>query len=700
MKPCIYMAIVLLLCACSSKSESEPQTDSDAKGIDETHAAEVPVETFVMVTAIKTTVYLDGEPAEGVTVSQGGLPERWTTGQDGIVVVEIDRGIEGDIAIVASHPEARIEGEFVWEDTTEVTIHLDRFNPEDNPEYEFQNPGDPGHSPTSAQCGHCHVTIAEDFFNSRHPYSASNPAVQDLYSGTGLALGEEADCLSAGGSWKKGPDPAGGEESERCYLATGVLSLLNEEACPTDGPCVEQPVEFGGCADCHAPGIDGQLGGRNLLDAEGYAYTRGVHCDVCHHVESIQDDKPAGVAGRLGILRPSDPADTPSFGDWRPLLFGPHDDIPNPFMGIAQRLVFLEARFCSGCHQLDQKVLVPGETIDSERWPGEKLPVHSTFAEWKETGMGTTCQACHMPHDPDVANTADLQLFPSTVGVAGGWPRPVPSVRRHIWYGPKSEDSPLRETAASLVLDSQIEEGVLTVTAKTTKTGAGHALPSGEPMRSLVLLVDATCDGSPLVSAGGDIVPDFGGYLAMKDNNESWALWPGAKAGNIIRVVARQQQFRDYDGIGPFGDGTFSAEQKGMPVEHLVGEATVLSVDGDSVTLDAELPEGDVAYLLEDAPLPETGSAIVGRAGAPGFAFARVLVDADGQRMAPHFRAVDVASDNRLLLGQTWTTQHKFEATCEEPTVRAVLSYRLYPPGIAAKRGWQQVESLLAQVTQ
>ena len=35
--------------------------------------------------------------------------------------------------------------------------------------------------------------------------------------------------------------------------------------------CELDATAFGACADCHAPGIDGVLGGRSLLEAAGFA---------------------------------------------------------------------------------------------------------------------------------------------------------------------------------------------------------------------------------------------------------------------------------------------------------------------------------------------------------------------------------------------------------------------------------------------
>lgn len=158
--------------------------------------------------------------------------------------------------------------------------------------------------------------------------------------------------------------------------------------------------------------------------------------------------------------------------------------------------------------------------------------------------------------------------------------------------------------------------------------------------------------------------------------------------GQVIRVVQRTGNFHDYQGFGPFGDGTFGPGQKGLPVEVVLGEATITAVEGDAVTLSRALPEGDVAFLGDATWL----------AGAPGFAYARVLVDAAGREMVPHFRATDVRSDNRLLPHQRFTSTHRFRTVCPDPEVTARAIHRPFPMWLAAERGWPVRDILMTEV--
>ena len=641
---------------------------------------------------VQVEVTVDGEHLEGVLVVQGGREDQWHTDAEGKVTVEVDPTVKGDKALMASHPECRIgtvQLDPLYPDS--VQIPLVRYDASDNEEYEFLDPGVPGDSWIIEKCGHCHITIQETWYPSAHRTSANNPAVQDVYAGTAATADTEAACQALGGTWKDGPQLGEDGTTKRCYVTDGV----------------EITGGTAGCADCHAPGIDGKVGGRGLEEARGYAYEYGVHCDVCHRVDAVDLTAEArGVGGALKVMRPSEPPKFPDLAVWAPMTFGPSVDVANVLMGSVPREHFRQARFCAGCHEQYQAVLV-GPGIDQDRWPDGKLPVMTTHTEWEASPLGgiSNCQSCHMPiADKSVTNGADLQLLPEPqTGISGGWIRPHGSVREHRWLGPRTPMTPggptMLDGAVKLDLEAEVAGGELVATVTLTNVVGAHAVPTGEALRSMVLRVDATCEGAAIPPTGGDAIPDFGGYLARKEKGEDWTTWPGAEIGQILRVVTRPGGWHDYSGFGSFGDGTFSAAQKGMAVEHVAGTATIIGVADGVVTLDAALPNGDVAYLVAPDAWPEEGAPAAAAAGAPGFGFARVLTGPDGDRMVPHFRAVDVASDNRLGPGAPWTSTHRFADTCQKPLVRAALTYRAYPQDLARARGWTVVEQLVNSET-
>lgn len=714
---CRTLLLLLTLgAACDDKAAPGESSGTPESGRESDAPDSVPdVSSGPRLRPLRVMVTLDGAPAEGATVVQGGNPTRWTTDSAGAADIELDTLVTGVPTVMASHPDARIDGLELPDDpadldawllaNTSLSIPLTSFARTDNLAYVFQDPGDPEHRETSEQCAHCHIDINSDWYGSAHRGSASNPVVHDLYAGAATAFADEETCGSMGGQWWEGLLPGTGASGERCYVGEGLLPALNPD-CGVDGPCDGLAEETGGCADCHAPGIDGALGGRDLLEATGFAYNYGVHCDVCHKIEAVDMDGEPGVAGRLTLLRPTEPSPSPVLGDFLPLTFGPYPDVINPRMGSVQREHFHESELCGGCHQLDYGARVPGTALDPARWPDGLLPIQSTYQEWSEGpyGAGASCQSCHMPPDPDTGNSADLgvHIEEPNPDLATGWYRQPGAVRRHLWTGPRTENTPMLRLAASLSLSEAVEiseagDEELVVQATVTNVGAGHGLPTGEPMRAVFLLVEATCDGEPQAVVGGDALQDVGGWLDRKVRGDDWSVWPGAEPGDVIRVVTRTGDWHDYDGFGPFGDGSFTALDKGLPVEEAVGEAVVVAVDGDVVTLDRALPDGDVAYRGEGGGLPEDGDPVTARAGAAGFAFARVVADQAGSRGAPSFLATDIVSDNRLLPQRSWTSEHRFSASCVDARVTARLYYRARPLDLSRERGWTSTDVLMVE---
>ena len=643
--------------------------------------------------AVHVTVTLDGAPAVDVLVVQGGTTRSWRTGADGTVEATLDVTTPGALVLAATHPEARSGGATLYRSGLEdaVTIALERYDTADNLAYIFQDPGVPGDSSSTAQCGHCHVSIVKRWYASEHRSAASNPRLGDLYAGRAHGASDAVACAALGGAWREGRVPGGDGDALGCYVGPGVLADL-DGACVAGGDCEGTATAFGQCADCHAPGIDGQLGGRDLLEARGNSFANGVHCDICHKVDRVELGAPAGVAGRLRILRPTEHA-SPSLGKFKPLTFGVNVDVLNPRMGNVPRAHFKSADLCAGCHELEQPALVAGGALDATRWPSGRLPIHTTYSEWAASPMspGVSCQSCHMPPDPLARNGADIKGGPAAGGVAAGWVRPPGGVREHSWLGPRAESARMLENAAAVFLAPRVEGDTLVVDATTQNVGPGHAIPTGEPLRSIVLVVEAWCEGDALAAVGGDTVPDYGGALAVRERDAGWLVWPEARVGDELRVVARPGGFHDYVGYGPFGDGAFDAAAKGLPVEHAVGRVRALAVAEDgAVTWDGPVPDGDVAYLTRSP---------TDFAGLPGAAFARVLVGPGGARMVPHHRAVDVASDNRLLPQAKWTSTHRFAATCATSRVEARLLHLDVPAELARAKGWTRTARVMAEVT-
>ena len=662
-----------------------------------------------------TGIVTDGQkPVAGATVMQGGGKPAFETGAEGTFSIDMTTAIPGTPTIVASKIGYRTGGvEFVDAPLEPVEIVVHEVSPPDNTTgYTYGAPG-VGNAEidnSTAVCGHCHTTIVAQFHTSAHAKATRDPLVQDLYAGTANA--DEITCTSAGGVFRNGRVPGSVMDvQKRCYVGPGVLSDLNGCGAPNDLACddptldaAKQPALFGHCADCHAAGLPGPTGGRNLLDATGNTFDHGNHCDVCHKIRDVDLTKPAGVAGRLVIQRPHETVTGEPGAKLRQVMFGPLLDVPNEFMGGSYQPKFSQAVFCAGCHEQQQEALVPGTSVDPARFPSG-LPTHSTYSEWSESAWadaGTQCQHCHMPPNDTLVNTVDTTQ-PDKASITYGFPRPPEQIRSHIFRGPLAGSSRLLDVAVGMWLDAKVINGDLSVMVKLANQGAGHALPTGEPMRSLLLVVQADACGKHLILKDGFTLDDVGGAISrgivgqdvsVAGKDWSWSLAATiAKPGQVLRVMRDTGQWIDYPGIGFFANPALGPADKGIPLRAPVGQAQIVSVANGILTVDQDIlvQPGDIVWLGDEVQSEfADGASSLALAGAAGQSFARVLVDAAGERLVPHYKAVNIISDNRLPPLEPVTTSHIFTlpSACSSASVTATVLYRPIPLHLGRRRGW------------
>lgn len=651
----------------------------------------------------------EGTPVEDAWVMVGGESEdKVSTDFDGNFTLWYSETGYGQAAIVAAKVGYRAQGYEFFKPDTPISIRIRRIDPTDNVDYEFMDPGN-GYDHMKEDCSHCHTGFVLDILSSGHAEATRNPFLQDLYAGVNDLLTTSEACSDAGGDWAMGLEPGDPESSRyKCYLGGGVLSDLNpncggvgQSKCDSpDALDSEKPTGFGACADCHAPGINGIAGDRNLHEAVGYAYEYGVHCDTCHKVRDIDLSQPPGVGKRLVMGRPSDPGQNTFV--WDPVYYGPLIDVPNVAMGGSYQPKFNESQFCAGCHEQEQPALVPGEELDTDKWPNG-LPVHSTFSEWEEgpyNQEATQCQFCHMPANTGRMNAVDISNIQNQ-SITFGFPREPEDIRQHLFRGPLSGEDRLIDDSIFVSLQTVVDAGELDVTVSLANVGCGHALPTGEPMRSLILVVTADSQCGELIPTGGMTINDIGGALGQgvegtdTQSNGTSIEWPDAYAepGLVLRVVRPSGEFDDYPGVGYFSEDGLLPEDKGLEILDPIGEAMVVSTEGDLLFLDQaiDIQNGDILYLAQDWLDPSLGDHDARYlAGMPGHTFSRVLVDSSGNRQVPHHKAVDMASDNRIPPATNVLSHHQFQIPddCNEGSVTATVIYRPIPLNQAEVRGW------------
>jgi hypothetical protein len=649
-----------------------------------------------------------GEPIAGAHVLMGGWTEdRWVqTDEDGLATVGVADGGWTEQYLLAGKEGWSSGG--VRLDFDELPslaeIELLALPEEDNLDYHFQ-PGGDGSSPDTSECGHCHWTIGDDWAGSAHAEAASSEHAWDLYTGSALSLSEE-DCTSLSGWISEGRVPGSeSETAEHCYTGHGVLPWLHESCGGVGQPACDHPDEsdtlesFGSCADCHAPAIDGGTPGHmDLAQATGVGF-EGVTCDLCHKIQSVEPGTRPGLDGAIALLRPSEETFLPN-QEYRPITFGPYPDVIVPIMNGSYAPQFSESEWCSGCHEYAQPALHPDQSLDVDRWP-DGIPVFETWSEYSASDFDglMSCQDCHMPALDEESSTYDITPLGLEPSIDQGWMREDGEVRHHS-FSREGMGSP------GLIMEITEVDGELKVLVTVKNSAAGHAVPTGEPMKQLLLRVRALDEeGTEVMASGGQVVPDVGGYRAEAILGEDAQL-EGREltlvdsslengSGLVVRFIRPTGSWDDYEGPGTahFSSGEWSAEEKGLELEEFLGEIALISLEGDVLTLADDPPEtqeGDRIYVAAETDY----------AGESGWLYAKTLVDSDGARGVPHYRAVDVASDNRIAPGSSGTSEHYFALTESTLTIEATLLRRDRAAAVADPYGWDTADLLIRTTTE
>lgn len=679
--------MLLFLLACPPSPVDSDPTESESphsESIEDT-GSEHPPWTGDTLVRVKDP---EGNPVPEAVVLMGGWSsERWVvTDAEGLATVPIEY-VEGTERQV-------LAGKVGWlsagtrvpdeEPTGGLDVVLRPLPDNDNPEYSFQ-PGGDSSSMSTEFCGHCHLSISDDWSGSVHAQAASDPELWDLYTGRASRM---SSCEQ--GEVAQGQVPGQAQVADYCYVTEGVLGWLNEGCGGPGEPRCDHPdqradlQELGGCGDCHSPATDGgEPGHIDLAGAQGVAF-EGVTCDFCHKVRSVTPGPLPGLQA-IQLERPS--VETQGLFDYEPIMFGPYPDVTVPLMNGSYAPQFREPGWCSSCHEYGQPALHPDQELDEERWP-EGLPVHETWSEFLASGAeeaGFSCQGCHMGtlyEDSAVYDTPDGEM----VSPVHGWVREEGEVHHHDWPDAQGLGDPYVELALAEV------EGALQASV-TLVNRAAHAVPTGEPMRQVILLVSAVdAQGEPVQPVSGQTVPDVGGYTLTgvlgSDASLQGSLLSLPGAGQLegqwtLRIVRPTGSWDDYAGPGTRTAEGLSPEQKGVALDDFVAEVqATASTEG---LLLAELPDlqpGDRVYVVAEDQW----------AGAPGWLYAKVLVDAEGNRAVPHYRAIDVASDNRIPGFGSATSVHSFPTG--ELTVTATLLRRDHASSVSEPYGWPSADRL------
>jgi len=453
-------------------------------------------------------------PVAGATVRLHLDPNGTTTATDGSFTLT-------DLPAATVYTiTAWAEGYYInWQRVTEadvppVHLQLHPIYNTDNVEYSwFEEDGLEG----SAACGSCHSAYPE-WQQDAHAQTATNYRFVTMYAGTDI---------------NDNQSPLTG------YTNDGKIAAPDLDQ-PYYGPGfrLDTPNKTGSCAACHTPMAaklptnDGcsWSGCHSMTTAQYstqvspgasplYLYgdaEEGISCEFCHKIGDVRlnpetqipyEDAPGILS--LVLHRPEAGED---------VFFGPIDDVVRPELEHARDSYLplqQESAFCASCHHG-----VLGGVVANMSVSGGVL-VYSSYAEWlaspySDPETGKSCQDCHMP-----ASGAETFVFPEK----GGQVRANYQVSNHKMLGTNDEE--FLQSAVVMTGTATLANAQLHVTVDLTNANAGHSLPSGSPLRHLLLVVTARDGaGNELPLQSGPTLPDWAG---------DYANAPGQYYAKIIR---------------------------------------------------------------------------------------------------------------------------------------------------------------------
>ena len=192
------------------------------------------------------------------------------------------------------------------------------------------------------------------------------------------------------------------------------------------------------CLTCHEPVRD------LVKTTQTELINEGISCDICHATELANGagdwKKPAPEGVKYGILKDA--------------LSTVHESVFAPKLG--------ESTFCLACHSNSQNA--------------HGISFCSTENEWQKSSFskkGIQCQDCHMP---------------GTEGVAAQLGKMRDRIHSHAFYGGYSEE--MLRNCAKIDLQADEKDGNTELFIKVSNHSVGHALPTGSPMRMVILKLE------------------------------------------------------------------------------------------------------------------------------------------------------------------------------------------------------------------
>ena len=264
------------------------------------------------------------------------------------------------------------------------------------------------------------------------------------------------------------------------------------------------------CLSCHSP-IAVQSGDLALVKKVSW---EGITCDYCHSMRDVTLTGPNPKA----------------IVDYSLVKSGPWKDVNSPAHGTVYSPLHTSALICASCHEYRNAL---------------GFSVLTTYSEWSKSAYGAknqSCQSCHMYQvagnvvDPRVQRTADAGI--------------------NLHQIPGSHSMQQLEKALHAELSASHEGGQLRIVVEVSNRGAGHSVPTGSPMRQLILEVHADPYGGAPMSDRRVFRRTVGDAKGATIVRESQAFMKGAKEISDSRIPPGESRKETFTFAVPQGTRT------------------------------------------------------------------------------------------------------------------------------------------------
>ncbi|HVO72039.1 MAG TPA: hypothetical protein VMT24_18445 [Aggregatilineaceae bacterium] len=522
-------------------------------------SAPAPTPTTVNLTPLPPTVagIVVGEngPVADAIVQIQATPEQVHTDSKGAFTLT---GISGTTPIIITAWSA---GHYVgwttvnpsdpgWTGGQDIKITLKPVPETDNLNYAgFSFEGVSG----SAACGLCHREYKEWQVDA-HSRAATNAHFLAIYTGT----------------------DANGQAGQPMQIGLDGTPLPPDPSLPYHGPgfLLDNPARAGNCATCHTPlasktsnqqncawsgchtsltveRATGVIGRPALpVNLHGEA-AEGISCDFCHKIGDVILDPKTNLPypDMPGILslkmyRPA---------DGQQVFFG-------TLVDVNRRDTYLpletKSQFCAGCHYG-----VFGGVVGMGDVKGGTT-IYNSYGEWlasrySDPKTGLTCQQCHM-----LVSSAKWFVFPDRGGLVRDY------VQLHDHTMPGIGDTDLLQHAVTMNSTAQRSGDQVQVKVSITNDQTGHDVPTDDPSRSVILVVEALdANGKPPALSQGPVNPAYAGNFGglpgktfAKVLKDDWtgetptaAIWRPVSIVEDTRLVAMATDTTVYTFKAPAG---------------------------------------------------------------------------------------------------------------------------------------------------